>query len=814
MKFISFLFLIMTFASITKAEEIKSTGTITGNVTDSLTRQAVEYANITLYRTKDSVLVQGTVTNVKGDFVMDKLPFNNYYIACDFIGYKKIFIRNIIINSNNPKVFIGNIKLPVIASQLSEFTVVGEKKMVEYSLDKKVINVEKNITSTGGTAVDALRTIPSVTVDVDNAVSLRGQSNVVILIDGRPSSISASTLDQIPASSIEDIEIITNPSAKYNPEGMGGIINIKLKKRKSQGFNSMVTLGAATGNKYSGSLNLNYNMKKVNLFASYDTRYDHRTGYGDVTQTTFVNDTASYLKQHASNYRNSNANNVKLGIDYFINTKNTITLATTLNNNFRSGLENTLSTRDDYNHILYDYYETDDNSTVNTNSIDYTINYKKTFDKKGKELTADAIYSTSEVNDKDHIVNQTLNSDNTDLGNPILNNTVNDNKFSTVTLQANFVNPLKNKNSKYELGYQSIFKNTNDNFNYYDFAALTHSWIDSTNLSNNFIYSSQTHAVYGVYNNSFNKFSYQGGLRLEQTFTSSDQKVTNEKYNFNYFNFFPSLHLAYNFSEEQAIQLSYSRRINRPDVNALNPVIDYSHPESIRYGNPKLKPEYINSLELGYFKDWKKTVVNADVFYHQINDVIKRMISVDSNRISHMTTVNLSSGISYGVEANVEQQIFKFWRVTANFSYFRTVINGDNVNTDLTNNNYSWNTKFTSNTMLPKKFILQITGFYNGPMVTPQGEMKPMYSIDAAIKKDFLKNNKLSVSVRVSDIFNTLKFDMTSQGSNFNGEMIRKRETRVGYISLIYRIGGQQSKSTKKKDTNANGKQPGMDEDY
>ena len=819
MKFISFLYLIMIFALISNAEEIKSTGSITGNVTDSLTKQPVEYANITLYRTKDSVLVQGTVTNTKGDFVIDKLPFNNYYLVCDFIGYKKKFIRNIIVSAKNPKIFIGNIKLPVYASQLSEFTVVGEKKMVEYSLDKKVINVEQNITSQGGTAVDALRNIPSVQVDVDNNVSLRGLTDVVILIDGHPSSISASTLDQIPARSIEDIEIITNPSAKYNPEGMAGIINIKLKKKRNKGFNSSITLGAATHDKYNGSFSLNYNIKKVNLFVSYDTRYDHRPGYGNATQTTFINDTTnSYLKQNMTNYRNSNSNNIKVGADFFINSKNTITLSATLYNNFKSGMDNSLSIFENNNFNFIKQNVSITQTTTNSNAIDYVLNYKKTFDKKGKELTADVIYTPTVISDKDNVSIQNQYQNNTDYGYPEQYKTISDNNLSSLTFQTNFVNPLKNKDSKYELGYQGVIKTNLDNFQYLNFDSINKNWLNDDTLSNKFTYFSQTHAVYGTYTNSFNKFNYQAGLRLEQTFTSSDQTQNNIQYNYNYFNFFPSAHLAYNFSDKQAVQLSYSRRITRPSPSQLNPVPDYSSPLFIRLGNPQLKPQYTNSLELGYFKNWSSTSINSDVFYHEINDVIKRVVThVDtSSHVTTMTSLNLSSGTSYGVEANVEQAIFKFWKVNVNFSFFRNIIKGDNVSNDLSNSNYSWTSKFSSNTMLPKKFMLQITGYYNGPIVTPQGEIKPLYSIDAALKKDFMKDKRLSISLRVSDIFNTLKFDITSSGENFNGEMIRKRETRVGYISLVYKLGGQQNKSSKKKENNDNGtgKQSGMDEDY
>ncbi len=814
---LSFFYLLYLSAQNT-SEHIQNFGTVKGWILDSTNKQPLEYVNLMLFRENDSSKVHGTITNEKGAFILEKVPLGHYYIKISFMGYNSRFISGIFISAKKSTIHLGNIFFKLSASSLKEVIITADKPMITYGLDKKVIDVEKNITSTGGTAVDVLRNIPSVTVDADNNVSLRGQSNINILLNGRPSGMTGTKLDQIPASSIENIEIITNPSAKYNPDGMSGIINIKLKKKKTMGFNGMITVGAATGDKYNGSVNINYNMKKINLFASYDFRNDRRKGWGDLERTTdLINDTSSLLIQHSKTYRKNSVNNMKLGLDYFINPKNTITFQGIFDNHYKTNYDHT-----DANNSLFRINNPNPDLSIynsyifepeNNNDFDYSMNYKKTFDKKGKELTADLIYCNTNGFENENVNKQyyyldTISNTLIKNGDPIIQGTHTLGKYSSGTFQLNFVNPLKNPDSKYEAGLQAIYTNTDDDFKFSNYEISQ--WTENKLRANHFIYTMQIYSAYGLYANTYKNFNFQLGLRLENAFTKAEQKTSSQVFNKNYFSFFPSLHINRELNKTTEVQISYSRRINRPNGEALNPFIDYSHPESIHYGNPQLKPEYINSFELGGMKKIKKTTINTDLFYRQINDVIKRIITIDSQRISHMTYQNLSTGISYGIDFIAEQQLLKFWKLNANFSYFRTIIKGDKENTNLTNDNYSWTAKMSSNMMLPKKFFFQITGFYNGPMVTPQGKIKEMYSLDAALKKDLWKD-KATISLRLSDIFNTLKFRINTYGDGFNADMIRKRETRILYLTFTYRINGGIKQKPKSKDEN--GKMP-FDEGY
>lgn len=563
----------------------------------------------------------------------------------------------------------------------------------------------------------------------------------------------------------------------------------KMKQRKDAGFNAVATVGAATGDKYNTSLNFNYNLKKVNFFGSYDYRLDNRPAYRNATtKTTPQNDTSTYLLQNSNSTRKVNTNNFKIGMDLFINKKNTITFSWMLKNSFKTSTENFQNIDSVYaysdNNIISKYrkYFISNNIELNNdNDNDFAVNYKKTFDKKGKEFTADMIYTTDQSFFKQYITTDTSTIFPQTFTQTIMNTSI-------ANMLVNFVNPLSKPDSKYEVGFQGTITNTDDE-NTYNLTALNYDF----NQLNHFIYNLQTYDVYGLYSNTFQRFKYEAGLRLEQTFTSGVEKITGYEFNRQYFDYFPSLNITRKLWNSIDFRLSYTKRISRPNVNFLNPFVDRSNSPMYSSGNPNLNPQYVNSYELGGMKKWKKTTLNADVFYRQIDNVIKRIVTLDSIRNGYsytdVTFQNLSSGISYGIDVILEQQILKFWKVNANYSYFKTIINGSNIEQGMTTNNYSYTAKLTSNMMLPQKFSFQITGFYNGPMVTPQGTMRPMSSVDAALKKDIWKD-KASLSFRVSDIFNTLKFSTTVLGDGFTGTLVRKRETRIAFLSFTYKING------------------------
>jgi outer membrane receptor protein involved in Fe transport len=774
-----------------------ASGSIKGTVIDALNSNGVDYANIVLFKAKDSTMLNGTITNEKGAFRLEKVPFGKYYLKITFIGYKTLKVPDITIKPGEQDKDLGTLKFEPSAQTLGEVQVVGEKKLVEYKLDKKVVNVDRNITSTGGTAVDVLQNVPSVTVDQDGAVSLRGNSNVTILIDGRPSSITGTNLQQIAASSIENVEVITNPSARYNPEGMTGIININLKKKKALGLNGMATLSAGTGDRYSGSVNLNLNLSKVNLFGSLDIRSDRRPGE-HIKKTDYIT-LGQYLTENSEGNRKGLSQSLKLGADFFLNAKNTLTFTWMTNQNNSESWDklsalNVLKS----NQSIVNQYETDASEKGKRQSYDYTLNYRKTFDQKGRELTADAIYSKDKDEDDEF----------TDVEYSFLDGLATDSleykfnpqgdKTERLTLQANYIHPF-GKDGRFEAGFQSVIR---ENTNWLDQKIRPNTMVDwKLDKQSSFTFNDQVHAAYATYGNSFGKFSYQLGLRLEQWSTEGIY-AKDSTFKNTYFNFYPTLHLSRKITESQEIQLSYSRRVNRPRSRMLNPFPDNTTPKQIFIGKPDLKQEDIHALELGHSIFWNKSAINTTVFYRYVGDVINRTIEMQGDT-TIISFANQESAKSYGIEMVIDQQIFKWWRMNANYSYFRTEVTGNESTDGATNSNYSYTAKLSSNVFLPNSFMIQLTGFYRGPMVTAQGEMKPMFSTDIAVKKDFFKN-KISVNLRLSDIFKTMKFGMKNYSSTSVVDMTRKFDSRVLYLSVSYKINEGLKQKGKKPTTNNN----------
>ena len=783
-------------------------GSISGIIVDKSNLQPIEYANILLMKVKDSSMAAGVITNEKGQFKLEKVPFDKYYLKITFIGYSNLIINNVEITKQNPDKKIGLIKFESSSKLLDEVNIIAEKKMMEYTLDKKVVNVDKNLVSSGGSAVDVMQNIPSVTVDIDGNVSLRGSTNVSILVDGRPSNISGTNrqaiLEQIPASSIDAIEIITNPSAKYNPEGMSGIINIKLKKKTAKGLNGLASAGIGTGNRYNSSINLNYSTLKYNIFGSWDGRWFQGKGYGNTYREANIDDSVFYSYQHSDMKRNMNNNNIKLGFDWFLNNKNTISVSGQTGYDNSSREQFLLSKTNNNQNVFEDYYESTNIEDEIERMPSLNLSYKKTFEKKNEEFTIDISLNKANSEEKTNISNNIYITDyfnKTDSNSIQLQYNTGLNYNSQILV--NYVYPFTDK-MKLESGFQGNYRKIDNDYyvENYNFSSGKY-FIDESSL-NHFIYNENISALYGTISKEWDKLSVQLGLRLEQAFTKSEEKIQNQKYENSYYNLYPTIHISKKIFSKQEIQLSYSRRVNRPNIHDLNPFKDLTNPLVINYGNPYLKPEYINSFEFGHTKYWNKTSLYTSLYYRQINNVIKRIIYLGNDGISYITNENLSKGTSYGIDWILEQEIKKWWRINASFSYFRTIIEGNSIDGTISNDNYSWTSKLNSNITLLKNLNIQITANYRAPIVTPQGKMYETYSADIALKKDFLKD-LFSVNFRVSDIFNTQRFDIDTYGTGFYSTMYRKRQSRMAFLTISYKInGGIKQKSRKKSESNNN----------
>lgn len=787
-------------------------GELKGVISDKSSNNPMPYANIVLYKQRDSSMVDGSITNEKGEFKFSKLPFGAYYMMIQFVGYPPYKIDSVFIKPREAVVDLGNIAIQLASVSLDEVVVTGQKAALEFNLDRKVINIDQNIAASSSTVAEIMQTIPSVSVDIDGNVSLRGSSNVIILVDGRPSMLTS--LDQMPANMVESIELITNPSAKYDPDGTSGMINIILKKKRTPGYNGMFSVNLGTGNKLFSSLSVNYRKNKLNLFLDANTRFMGMNGYSNTDRENTFNDTISTLIQNQTESRKGNFNNVRAGFDYFLNTKNTISFSANLNirnfdNEQNTSYKNYLETGGIQN--LTNYFT---QNTVNKNpnyGNEFGINYKKTFNKKIQELTIDLFYSNSDRNTNSKLTKEFYTTDMEpanidDYIQYVANNTNREN----ITGQLDYVQPVGN-GGRIETGYKFSMNNSVMNYDMSQYDYSTYSWLNDTLASNKFIFDEQLHSAYFIYSNTIKeKFKYQGGFRAEQAFMAGDQVTMNQQFNRDYLNLFPSLHLAYDYSDKHSFTLSYSRRVNRPSSRVMNPFINYSDPINLSKGNPELNPEFINSYELGYSLSFKKTVVTSTLFYRNTDGIVSRVMTIENNSLNTMTTYeNLNKEESYGVEFIVSQELFKWWKLNGNYSHYRLQLYGNNISPKA-NDNITWELKLNSTMKFPKSFDVLTTFNYESPEITTGGMSNyhmgeaggigirsAHYTIDISMKKGILKD-KGSLSLSLRDVLKSNKHDMITYGENFYSNVESRRESRILFVGFSYRINEYRKPKVKK----------------
>ncbi|GMU95870.1 TonB-dependent receptor domain-containing protein [Ignavibacterium album] len=781
-------------------------GKIKGKVIDAQTKQVIEYCNIVLFNLSDTSMVSGTITNKEGNFVLDNIRPGIYLLRASFIGYENRSIDSVRITPRTPEVDLGIIALDEKTIELTNVVVTGEKEVIINNLDKKVINVEKDLTNVGGTAVDVVQNIPSVSVDADGNVSYRGNQNIRILIDGKPSELlglgSGDVLSNIPASQIESIELVTNPSARYDPEGTGGILNIVLKKRINGGLNGNISLTGGTGEKFNGSLNFNYKLPDVNFFASIDSRIHNADNNGNSLRTNNINNTLSYLDQVNNGAFNHFGHNFTAGVDITPDNYNTYTFSLRYRK-FGFDTESLLKSKN-LNSLseITRYFERSSDATRRMNALQYTLSYKRTFDTKGAELTSDVILGDFQMKRNEDFIQTNFDNNLNPTGNNLLQKGLSDNKNLQWTIQSNYINPIEGF-GRIETGFKVTLKNFNSKNDYLDYDNNGNLWLNDTTRKTDFDYKENVYAFYGIYSNKINEFQYQLGLRVEQAEVTGTENLTNISFTNDYFSLYPTVHLVQGLPDQQEIQLSYSRRVERPNNRQLNPYIDRSDSLNISYGNPELKPEYINSLELGYSKLFGKSAVTSSIFYRYTNDAITNYTIVNDNGITETTWRNLAKNLSYGLELTLSSPLFEWFRTNTSFTYFRNEFEGLGIS----NSDYSWLAKMNNTFMLSKDFNFQINLNYNAPTIMGQSKMKEQFATDFAMKKDFL-DGQLSLTFRVSDVFNTRKWESETIGQNFVTSSYRKMESRIAYLGISYKLSPNNNREKERRPRD----EEGMDE--
>ena len=795
-------------------------GHIYGKLQDAQTRQPIEYASVALLRQKDSSVVTGMLSQGNGDFSLEQLPFGPFLLRINFMGYKTIF-KKVTVTPQAMSQDLGNIRLEANAKALSEVEVTGQRSAFQMNIDKKVFNVDRNLTSVGGTAADVLKSVPSVNVDIDGNVKVRN-SSPNIFVDGKPSTL---TIDQIPADAIESVELITNPSAKYDAEGMSGIINIVLKKNKKAGFNGMIQAGIGTGDKYNAGGNIAVRQGKWNVSANYNYNANRNWGNGTTDRTNFATGTTeqNYIFQESDSRSGGNFQFGRIGVDYFMDNRNTFSLSQNIVNGTFKNYEELGSTYSDAKLDAFRRNTRYTDSKFGFRNYSTTLGFKHLFAEPNKELTADVSMNLNNNDRSGAFRMQQQSLGGQPAGDPYIQSNRGDGKTNFYSFQADYVDPM-GKTGKFETGIKGTIRSFSS---IYEVGEGLNVNVPIDSLSNDYKYKEEIYAAYANYSNTIKNFGYQVGLRAEQYIYSGE--IPSEGKTFKPTKavpgLFPSVYLSYKLQKEQELQLNYSRRVNRPNFFQLVPYRDFSDPLNHREGNPNLRPEFTNSLEFSYMKTWKKHNFLGSVYYRNTNNLISTLntpVSPGSDTLL-TTFINANKSFSYGAELTVKNQIIPGWDITTNVNLYQQELQVRNDKENFTNRGFSWLAKINSETKLPWNMTFQVTANYQAPTITiptgggsgggrggggggfmmiptsAQGRIKGLSAVDVALRKDFLKSKALTATISLSDVFNTREFGMEQESAFFTQDMVRKRESRILRLNLSYRFGKFDSQLFKRR---------------
>jgi len=766
---------------------IKS-GKIKGKIIDADTKVPMEYANVAVYRKQDSKLVTGGIANESGNFEISDLPFGSYYVEANFIGFEKTKVEDVKIIPNSTTVDMGTIELGASRLNIGTVDVVAERNRIEYKIDKKVINVTNDINAAGGTAITVLENTPSVEVDIDGNVSLRGSSSFTVYIDGRPSVLSGSdALRQIPSSAIQNIEIITNPSVKYDPDGNAGIINVVMKKNVLSGFNGIINMNLGTGEKYGTDALFNYKTKKYNLFVG--ANWNDETNYGDMKsmRETYLNDTTTFLNTDGRRDQTRGGKQLKGGFDYFLTDKTSITASSEIGSyNFDSYGGGNIHNYQEPGDM--DVYSVQNNRSGRSgNYVTANASFLSKFDEAGTHKLEGSFYYRNRESLEDETIDEFLSDASYRQSNQYLsriitdgNSTSNDYRF-----KLDYTLPLKNE-AKLEAGLQSRIENEMETFNFKNFDSGTGTFINNPMFTSDMDFKEGIHSAYTTYSGKLKSVEFMLGLRGEYNNRSIDHSKADKPYTLDRFDYFPSAHFSYSLANESQLMTSYSRRINRPDGRDLDPFPNYMNQYTIRIGNPNLKPEYTDSYELSYMYKFGNSFVSLESFYRTTNDLMTRIQELRDG-IFYMTMDNLNRDYSLGGEIMGNINFTKWLLINTSFSIYNYQLKGEVLGKSVDKQSTNYSGRLNGTVKFSPDSRLQLTGYYRGPSVSAQGDMKSMIFTNLAYRQDFMKK-KLSATLSIRDVLGTAKYEGTSYGDDFKSTFKMLHEPRVLMLTLSYKI--------------------------
>ena len=754
---------------------------VTGKVLDNATGQPMEYATVTLLATSDSSMIDGTTTSLDGTFSIQTGLAGEMFLKVGFIGYERSY-QKITLNEDNPRVDMGPIRLKPSVETFEEVNIVANRHTMEYRIDKKVVHVSEQYSAISGNATDVLENVPSVQVDIEGNVSLRGNSNFTVLIDDRPTVLDANeALQQIPAGMIKDIEIITNPSAKYDPEGTAGIINIITKKNYISGLNGVMHLNAGLDDKYGADMLLNYRQEKFNIFIGAD--YNKRNHPGTVVERnrTYSGDTTFFLDSEGDYTRRRESYSARAGVEWFPNDNSSFSLSGRYGSRQYQGLSNTEFREWNTFKPNEDVFISDENWERGGNFYSVSTDFIHKF--SGREHKLDAQLMFYQRDGEEESLN-TLINESGEITNGQRSTESGPSKGMHYRL--NYNRPFSDA-LKLEAGAQGRLRESQEDNRVYYFNTANETYELQEKFSNDVQYSRSIHALYGLVRGELDKFGYQLGLRGEYTYRLIELLDKGDEFNINRWDYFPTAHASYQLPSEYQLMASYSRRIDRPRGWYLEPFITWSDAYNVRRGNPDLQPEYIDSYELGLQKTFNDNSVSIEAYYRKTKNRIERIRSVYAENILLQTYENVGTDYALGTEVMLNMLPVKWWETNLTGNFYDYRVEGRLNDVEFDKRSFTWSLRWNNILNITKSTRLQLNPAYHSPEVEVQEQEEGYFVMHAAIRQVLLED-RLNTTLQLRDVFSSAKHESEIIGEDFYNYRLYEHKAPIVMLNLTWTI--------------------------
>ncbi len=762
---------------------------ITGKVIDGEKGYPLEFASISQLHPSDSTLLGGVSSGFDGEF---KLPVNpgEYILQFDYLGYSSVF-KNV--NALNSPIDLRNVRLNADGESLNEVTITTTARLFQTDIDKRTYNVENNVLTEGATASDLLNTLPSIQMDEEGSISMRGSGNVLIYINGRPTNLSSEEMEnvlaQFPANSIKEVELITNPSSRYDAQGVGGIINLILKKDQRMGFNGSVNASVGTRDKYQGGVNLNYSTGDVNFYGSYNYQFRSLFEKSESLRRTTDPTVSPLLDQDFDTQNENQSHLLRAGMDYNI-TENTVWgIYGHLNRSSRDRLRKYNQRHLNQNAQLDSLFIrtlTEDQFSRNI-EVGTTLDIR--MDTLGQSLYVSASYANNTQDRTEFFDQRFFDSSGTEVPESFQDQIYGRPQDANLWIaQLDYTKPLNN-NARLEAGLKSTLSYYQPSQTFDQLDLNTGLYVQNDTIANRFPFDEKVHAGYVIYRKTLGKFGFQVGARAEWTTTEGTDENSGITYTNDYVDVFPSAYLTFALSENDEFILNYSRRINRPSWGQQAPFYNAQDLLNTRFGNPLLRPEYTDSYEIGYNRDWKKVLLSGTIYHRRTSDAMTRIIGFLPNNAAVQLWDNANYRRDTGFELINQFRFLSTLDATLTGNLFYSEINGRNIRENYFNSNFSWTLNLLTNWVLPDVATFQLMADYRGPIALPQGKIDPMYGVNFGARRDVF-NRRGTISLNVSDVFNTRRFKIQTDDAVFSQTRRFNRESRIATVAFTWRFGG------------------------